>query len=192
MPLLTTQSAKGYGVTLGSTTPVGAFESIATYTGTQTSAVTFSSIPGTFDHLQLRITSRGTTSGVNIYANVRANGDTGSNYTYHYFEDSGVDSIGSGASTSQAQMYSSYTPASSASTNFYNHMLVDVLDYASINKYKSFRYESVAYDGSDGRAAVMAGAWMNKTSAITSITITCASGDWTANSHFALYGIKGS
>lgn len=197
MPIIGTlagASARGLGGlrTFGAAGAVGAFESIATYTGTATSIVTFSSIPGTFDHLHLRITARGGGTGSTIYSNVRANGDSNGNYTYHYFEDTGVDSISSGSVTSSTAMYSAYIAGGGSSANYHSIDLIDILDYANVNKYKTFHYSGVPYDGSDGRAAVMTGAWMNKTSAITSISIESSAGNWTANSHFALYGIKGS
>ena len=57
-----------------------AFESIATFSPTSGSSVTFNSIPSTYKHLQIRYAI--TTSA---YADIRfrINGDTGSNYTYH-------------------------------------------------------------------------------------------------------------
>lgn len=197
MPIISTlagASARGLGGlrTFGAAGAVGAFESIATYTGTATSIVTFSSIPGTFDHLHFRITARGGSTGSTIYANVRVNGDSGGNYTYHYLEDNGIDNIGSGSVTSGTAMYSSYIAGGGSAANYHSLEMIDILDYANVNKYKTFHYSGIPYDGADGRAAIMAGAWMNKTSAITSITLESSSGNWTANSHFALYGIKGS
>jgi hypothetical protein len=55
MPLLTTQSARGYGWGAGVTAPTSSFESIASFvfTGAETT-VTFSSISATYDHLQIR------------------------------------------------------------------------------------------------------------------------------------------
>lgn len=196
MPIIGTlagASARGLGGlrTFG-TTVSGAFESIATITGSSTSSITFSNIPGTFDHLHIRAIARGSGTGATIYANVRVNGDTGSNYTYHYFEYSGIDSIGSGSVTSNSQMYSSYVAAGGSAANQHGILLMDILDYANVNKYKTMNFQGGVYDGSDGRTSTMAGAWMNKTSAITSITLECASGNWSSNSHFALYGIKGS
>jgi len=61
----------------------GAFESIATLSGSGVSTVTFSSIPSTYKHLQVRMFGQaaGGSGGV---VRMRFNGDTGTNYTAHY------------------------------------------------------------------------------------------------------------
>ena len=68
--------AYGWGAASGAGT---SFESIATATGTGSSGtITFSSIPSTFKHLQIRGISRN--SANSIGALMQYNSDTGSNY----------------------------------------------------------------------------------------------------------------
>ena len=163
---------------------LGDYESIATTvvgSGGQTS-VTFSSIPSTYKHLQIRATVNGSTG-----MSVRLNSDTGSNYTRHYLYADGVNVL-AGGNTSQT---SSALGNSSGTTNIYAGNVLDILDYASSNKYKTMRcFGGKDFNGS-GTLTLTSGLWMS-TSAITSITIFGETAvDWQQHSHFALYGIKG-
>jgi hypothetical protein len=71
----------------------GDFESIATVSvgGGGAANVEFTSIPGTFTHLQIRGIHRSTatTPGAFYAIKYQYNGDTGSNYTYHYIVGTG-------------------------------------------------------------------------------------------------------
>ena len=63
----------------------GSFESIATVSGNgSSSSFTFSSIPATYSHLQIRLISRGTRAFASEQLYIRLNGDAASNYAYHY------------------------------------------------------------------------------------------------------------
>jgi hypothetical protein len=76
--------------------PSGAYDSIATATFTGSAlSVTFSSIPSTYTHLQIRGLAR-TPSG-NDQIDLRFNGDSGNNYSMHGLS-------GDGASTRQKVM----------------------------------------------------------------------------------------
>jgi hypothetical protein len=69
--------------------------------------------------------------------------------------------------------------------------VVDILDYANTNKYKTTRnLMGFDYNGS-GTIRSISGLWMS-TSAINSITLTTGtSSNWQGDTQFALYGIKG-
>ena len=167
------------------------FESIATANGTGSSGViTFSSIPSTYKHLQIRAILRGTATATANGTDMRYNSDSGANYTLHRL-------IGDGSSAS-ADGYTGRTGAwlgletdASAAANTYAACVTDILDYANGNKYKTSRSMG-AYDlNGSGQVNFASAVWLN-TAAITSITITAASGgNWTTGSSFALYGIKG-
>lgn len=158
------------------------FESIATTTVGAGGAtdVTFSSIPNTYTHLQIRAANRGGSSG-----NIRFNSDTGNNYTRHYLEGNGA-SVAAGGATSQPyiDIFLNTTTANVVAVN-----IVDILDYANTNKYKTVRDIYGRDTNGAGYAGIASGLWMN-TNAITSITITSAGGNFAQYSSFALYGIK--
>jgi hypothetical protein len=70
--------------------------------------------------------------------------------------------------------------------------IIDILDYANTNKYKTTRTLSGGDNNGSGFVQFMSGNWRN-TNAVTSIDIFQVDGDTIAEySQFALYGIKGS
>lgn len=157
------------------------YESIATTTvgsGGSTS-VTFSSIPSTYTHLQIRLMNLSATEANGIL--IRFNSDSGTNYAEHDLRGSGT-AVNAYAYTSQtgAQlgMFGSSTAPGVA--------IGDILDYTNTNKYKTLR-TLYGYDKNGGGYIFLSsGLWMS-TNAITSITLS--GGTFNQYSHFALYGI---
>lgn len=171
------------------------YESIQTVTGAGTpSSITFSSIPSTYKHLQLRIsgqTSRGTYG--NDVMSMRINGDTGANYAYHLLTGDG-SSAGSGGASSQTSIYLSYKlgTTTSGATGTY---IIDIYDYSNTSKYKTIRNLAGVdinglISGYGGEVELSSGLWQSS-SAINSITFFGTNANFTAASSFALYGIKG-
>ena len=170
----------------------GDFESIATYTASgSTDTITFSSIPSTYKHLQIRFIARGNAATANNVVNIRANGDTGSNYAYHDLEGDGSSASAYGTSA-QTLIYGSIIALGSASSNVMGAQIIDLLDYASTNKTKTFRIMGAYDNNGSGQLRFGSGLW-NSTSAVTSISLICQGSGNTFNSAstFALYGIKG-
>lgn len=172
-----------------------AFDSIASNTlSVDTATVTFSSIPGTYQHLQLRIMARGTKAAdTGNPIRIQFNSDTGTNYVFHRLVGNG-SAASSAAGTSQAAIQSARIPESSAATDVFGVQIVDIHDYASSTKNKTTR----TFGGVDNNEAVTgyqihlgSGLWLS-TSAITSITLAPTSNNFKAGSTFALYGIKGA
>jgi hypothetical protein len=168
------------------------FESIATLNGNgSSSSVTFSSIPQTYTHLQIRYIAKTTRAFYQEALYVRINGTSSSNYATHYlYGDTG--SIYSGASTATNIIFA---PSMTGATNtsIYGAGVIDVLDYTSTNKYKTVR----SIGGYDDNAAgpnppvgIYSGFLTNDLTAVTSITVV-GNGALDTGSTFALYGIKG-
>jgi len=174
----------------------GDYESIATVTvGSGGAAtVTFSSIPSTYTHLELRVSAQSSLASGSASAQyfMNFNSDTGTNYTRHDLYGDGVGASSFGAATGTYNYISIqrgyYT--SSASSVFSGHV-VSVLDYANTNKNKTVRNLG-GYDANgSGEIDLSSGLWTN-TSAINSISLTVISGQsFREYSSFALYGIKG-
>ena len=156
------------------------------------STITFSNIPSTYSHLQLRILARSTrTTAVTDYMDVKVNNDTGANYSYHFLQGNGSVTQ-AGGSTSLNQAYSSYIASATSGTSIFGVNILDLLDYANTNKYKTFRFlGGCDINTTDGKVAMMSSVWMN-TNAITSIQFAPSTGSFTQDSQFALYGIKGA
>jgi hypothetical protein len=164
------------------------YESIATANGTGSSGViTFSSIPSTYQHLQLRWINK--SSGSGSYNFVNFNGDTGSNYANHYLYGDGASAL-AGADTTQTKinLYGSLVTSTAASV--YAAHVVDILDYANTNKYKTLRALGGQDSNGSGVMFLSSGLWQS-TAAINSVTITANTANFTSASQFALYGIKG-
>ena len=177
--------------------PLNSYESISTVTvgsGGQAS-VTFSSIPSTYKHLQIRAIMRDQRATFGNSGQLfRFNSDTGSNYSWHNLQGDGSSASARNA-INQASMSGNTSAASGAPTNDFGAMVVDILDYADTNKYKTIRMLSgVDVNGTvasfGGVIELMSGSWRN-TAAITSVTILPSVANIVQYSSFALYGIKG-
>lgn len=175
-----------YGSMLAGNTaysPPGDFESIATVSvgSGGSSTITFSSIPQTFTHLQLRYIAQKTSNG-SMY--IRFNGDTATNYTNHALYGNGsVAGVDANTGANGTDI-----GASDSSGNF-AASVIDILDYKDTNKFTTIRqFFGRDYNGS-GVVWLKSGLWLN-TSAITSITLVPDSTNVVQNSHFALYGIR--
>ena len=178
-------AASAYGFT-SSFNVIGDYDSIATAivgSGGQ-STITFSSIPSTYKHLQVRFIARGLSANVVI---ARFNSDATSNYSYHSLigrGDAVVTSMGSPANNISLFPNQVMTAASTFSVG-----VIDVLDYSNANKYKTLRTLNGGDSNGGGAIQIQGGFWRN-TTAITSITLTHNGTGFAQYSHFALYGIK--
>lgn len=167
----------------------GSYESIATVAVGSGGAgtVSFTSIPQSYRHLQLRMICRATTSNDNVYIS-SISGDTGNNYVGHFLFGNGSTAAAAVSSaTSFVQIGKSFT----SSTPGWAATIVDFVDYSNTNKNKTLRCLTGVDDNAQaaGPFIQMSSAlWMN-TSAITSFNLT-TNGNFPQYSHFALYGIK--
>ena len=172
------------------------YESISTVTigSGGASNIEFSSIPSTYTHLQIRLIAEGAdASGPGAMSiDVVVNSDTGANYSRHRLYGDG-SSVGADSGTSQTDMFGGLLNYSASVNNIYGAAVIDILDYANTNKYKTLRSLS-GYDANgSGYAMFLSGLWQS-TSAITNIKIYPDNRSYTLRqySSFALYGIKGS
>lgn len=188
MPLITTQSARGYGWSTVVAPEIGDFQSIASTTvgsGGQ-SSVTFSGIPNTYKHLQLRVSVLKTTNPGTL---LRVNTDaTTGNYANHIMYGTGSGVVQSYADPNYVGIVWALNEGGTSTTP--SVAIIDILDYASTTKLKTVR----AIGGSDnnGTGQVHLGSGMNHTitSAITSLTFFGGGSNYNEYSTFALYGVK--
>ena len=176
------------------------YESIATVTvGSGGAAdVTFSSIPSTYTHLQIRTIGRSSNSANNgVSMRIQLNSDTGSNYSQHYlgtYQGAGSTTESVGAANTSS-IYIGTIPDNNIMADLYAGTIIDILDYKDNNKYKTLRSLS-GYDFNGATSGysyfnLQSGNWRN-TNAITSIKLFGAAGNFMQYSQFALYGIKGA
>ena len=168
--------------------PSGAYDSIATTTlATATSTITFSSIPATYTHLQLRIVGGNSTT---FQCNMQFNSDTASNYSSHRLTGTGAATAAAARTSVTSLNILSYGGLYFASS-IAAASVVDILDYANTNKYKTTRSLSGWDANGSGYIEFESGLWQS-TTAINRIDFTMGSGNFAADTKFALYGIKGA
>lgn len=179
--------------------PSTSFESIATATGTGSNAtITFSSIPATYKHLQLRWLCRDTSGGI-IPNNIRVefNSDTGSNYTRHFLTGDGSAASATGqtaATVAGAPEIPKSTATGGMNANIFGAGILDILDYASTTKNKTMKaLVGIDYNTANTNAQVnlFSSVWLS-TSAVSTIKVYLANNsNFATGTSFALYGIKG-
>jgi hypothetical protein len=169
------------------------FESIATVTvgSGGSSTITFSSIPSTYQHLQLRILARGLNSGNECQFQYTINDDYGSNYAWHLLRGNGSAAFADGYGTQDAMRAQGRYPGDTAISNAFGVGITDFLDYSNTNKNKTARTLGGNDRNGAGQIYYTSSVWLN-TSAINKIIIGNSDGTGIAQySSFALYGIKG-
>ncbi len=168
------------------------FESIATTTlGSDTASVSFTSIVGTYQHLQVRLLTRLTATGTTpTDFRLNINGTT-STYRDHTLNGNGSTVTANNDTTTYFPIYN--FPRAGQLADTFGAAILDFHDYASTTKNKVFRMISGFDDNTAGNGQIWlySGLWVS-TSAITQLTFAPGSGNFKAGSTFALYGIKGA
>jgi len=181
----------------GAAAAAGAYESIASVSGTGSSGiVTFSSIPGTYTSLQIRCVVKDVyTSGLVDSIYLRFNGTAGSLYGSHNLTGDGATASASALSNVNEIEIPKTIPDSNASfANVMGVAIIDLHDYASTTRNKTLRSISGSNantTSTDFRVNLSSGLWRS-TAAINQITIHTNIDRFTTTSTFALYGIKGA
>lgn len=171
-----------------------AFESIASTTlGSDTASVTFSTISGTYQHLQLRIMTRSDRAANNDGILVQFNSNTSSIYDTHYLFGDGSTASASASTGNTAYVFQEAIPAASLNANYFGGMIIDIHDYAKTSKNTTAKtFYGFDSNNTEGKIYLASGGFRD-TTAITSITLLPQNGtNFKSNSVFALYGIKGA
>lgn len=168
------------------------YDSIATVSvgAGGSSTVSFTSIPSTYKHLQIRGIARTNRSSLLDGVGVQLNSDTGTNYGYHTLLGSGASAVVDVA-LSLTKMTAAIVAGNTATSGAMGIFVADILDYTNTSKYKTMKSLG-GYDANgNGYSSFYSGLWRN-TSAITSITLSSTDATGLLQySSFGLYGIKG-
>lgn len=147
--------------------------------------LTISGIPSNFTHLHLRGVARSTTTASQLY--IRVNNDANNNYYTHYIYGTGSTAVGGTGSVPWSVMLAGTLIASTAPSNSYTGLMLDIPDYAGTSKLKTMK-SVCGYDANgSGESWMSSGVW-NNTAAINSISIVCNT-IFDSNTRFDLYGI---
>jgi hypothetical protein len=188
MPILGIMASSMQGV-------VGAYESIQTVSvgAGGTASISFTSIPSTYKHLQIRGILKGNNGlSTDDTAILRFNSDTATNYSYHTIYANGGASVNANLNGATVSFINTYGIPSSGFTSTFSSTILDILNYANTSFYKTVRWiNGFDSNGNSNSIDYTGGNWRS-TSAITSITISPTSGAtaWLQYSHLALYGVK--
>lgn len=147
---------------------------------------TFTNIPQSYSHLQLRVMSRNAGTGIsNPYLNF--NLDSGNNYSFHWL-------LGNGSSPSTGNVINgtgswiSDSPGTSTTSNCWQVSITDILYYTSLSRFKTIRSIG-GYDANgSGTVSIYSGVW-NSLAPISTISFTL-NGSFLPNSTLSIYGIS--
>jgi len=140
-----------------------------------------------YKHLQLRVVARGSNAQQYDTLAIQFNGDSATNYAYHYLNGAS-SAASSGNALTQSSLYAFRIAGSTATTGAYAGGIMDILDAFSTTKAKVIRSFSGEIDTSYNQV-ILASGWWNNTAAISSLTLS--TGSILAGSRFSLYGVKG-
>jgi hypothetical protein len=170
-----------------------AYDSIATVTGNgSATTLSFTSIPSTYKHLQLRMFARSTTASPGSgWIDAVFNSDTTTSYSFHYLYGDGSTTGASGIAN-RATARLGLLWGANERANTFEATVCDILDYQNTNKYKTTR----SIIGGDTNAStyqevyLVSSSWQ-KTAAITQIDLSAGGWTFATGTSIALYGIKG-
>ena len=163
----------------------GSFEPIATATPSGTSTVTFSGIPSTYKHLQLRMSVRTSGSGQPIY--IRMNNVSTSTYRTHFLAGDGSSAFA--GSNQDTGWLTEYYNGADPTNPFV--AICDLQDYASTTKNKVIRSFSGIDENGSGQVWLSSGLLVD-TSAITRLDCLILSAQtYASGTTISLYGIQG-
>jgi hypothetical protein len=162
--------------------PAGAYELISTQVlSGEANSVTFSSIPQTYRHLQVR--AEFSQNGGDVVF-MRFNGVSTASYAWHWLNGGRFSVAESEAATSESSIRLGVSPANARTA-----MVCDVLDYASISKNTTAR---TLYGQLNGPRIILGSGGFFNTAAVTSLSIHATVGAaFQATTRLSLYGIKG-
>ena len=153
-------------------------------------SVTFSSIPQTYKHLQIRMVVR-STGGGNPRVLTRLNSDSGANYASHNLYGDG-STVGSEGNASQTGNKIYFVPNESQPAGAFGAAVYDLLDYTNTNKNTTARI----FAGAGGLTTVLQDVGLhsflwNNTAAVNTILLSADGQTFAADTRFSLYGVKG-
>jgi hypothetical protein len=172
---------------------VPAYEQIATTTlGSNSSAdIVFSSIPGTYKHLQVRATLAKNSTNFG-YMLLQFNTTPATIYNYHSLDGTGSSVVSNNSGGAQTELVA-MVMAGNNTTSAFSGSVLDILDYASTSKNKTIRALSGVHQSAGTNATTIqlkSGLWAS-TAAVTSIKFFTYGQTYLAGTRISLYGIVG-
>lgn len=175
--------------------PDGDYESIATITvgSGGTATIDFTSIPSTYQHLQIRMIGKSTLTTADYhFMRLRVNGATGSVYSFHSIYTYGNGTVfcqGLGSRTSIFEA-GQFPDSNAARASMFGPTIIDILDYANTSKNTTIRiFSGVELNSTISHLHIASGLYQ-ATTAVSSLNLSFSSGNFAQHTTAALYGIK--
>lgn len=176
----------------GAFTETGTYESIASFTGTGQSTITFSSIPTTFQHLQVRMITRlSSSSTTDVY--MRFNGNSSAVYNEGHLRGAAPSTTGAYNVADSTYFTALQSTGTGSTSDLFGVSIIDIFNYNRSNAHKAIRsvYGNCHLATSNGQVRFAGGLFASQT-AITSIVFTDSNaGNFLTGSLISLYGIRG-
>ena len=171
--------------------PGGGFESIATATlGADTATIEFTSVPSGYQHLQVRGLLRSDYNNITAGPYLEVNSDTTGPYAAHRILGTGSAASAYGEANMTLGTYPGLDAGNTNIANVFSGVVMDILDYSSTSKNKTFRTFTGFDSNGQGWVAVYSGLWVS-TSAITSLKFKFGgSAKFRQHTTLAIYGVK--
>lgn len=196
MPIIAGRASAAYGAGFGAVTTipstlVGSYDALASVTvgAGGLSSIDFIGIPTDYSHLQIRGIARSTVASDRDDILMRINSDASSAYGGHQINGtgSGVNVGTLGGTPTVTYLYPAYVSAGSNTANIFGTFIIDVLDYATTSKYKTWKsFSGIDLNGS-GNIMQRSGFYENFAS-ITSINFSMS--NFAQYSQISLYGVR--
>ncbi len=167
------------------------------YLEADATSITFSSIPSSYEHLQLRASPKDSGTGNYSVVYGQFNSDGGTNYTHQFIY--GYNTTMAGNSDTGAANWRAYTINASdldppVPEQAFGGMVVDIMDYANTNKNTSWMYHGGGLVSTSGSlnyfVGVGGGVWDN-TAAVDTIIYGAQGAPLRRGTAVTLYGIEG-
>ena len=156
--------------------------------------MTFSSIPSTYEHLQLRVSTHDTHATGTDQLFVRLNNDTTSYYSSHHMQAySGAGKTGS-ATTRTSLGYWGDAIGGNNLAGEYSTVVIDIQDYANTNKSTVLTFLSGSCPDADATKSIKFGSSLwESTTTVSEIDVYCiSSAPLQRGTSGTLYGIRSS
>ena len=166
--------------------------------GAAASSWTKTSIPSSYDHLCIKVSSRNDTAAWMYNNKLRihtAAGEISANYTETQLTANSATPA-SARTAATAEWYLFYSPAASNTADTFSSTTIWLPNYSDGNNYKqvliSNSVEGATTTDAQWRETLVAGLCSDTTAAVTGITMYAYSGNFVQYSTFTLYGVTGA